>query len=106
MRILHTAHPGMVRMKALARSYVWWLNIDKEIEELVKTCEVCQQNRNASERAPLHPWEWSRAPWSRIHVDFARPVHGKYFIVIVDSYSKWLEVRAINGPSTKETIKV
>ena len=43
-RVLHELnleHPGVNRMKALARSFVWWVNLDKDIEELVKTCEQC-----------------------------------------------------------------
>ena len=39
---LHTAHPGVVRMKSIARIHVWWPGIDKKIEEMVKECLSCQ----------------------------------------------------------------
>ena len=53
---LHEDHPGMSRMKALARSYFWWPGLDKEIENKVKSCMACQICRNAPPLSPLHPW--------------------------------------------------
>ena len=41
---LHVSHPGIVRMKRLARKYIWWPNLDKELEELVQSCHACQTN--------------------------------------------------------------
>ena len=69
---LHGCHPGIVRMKAVARSFVWWPGIDDEILAKVRSCEVCQQQRNAPHTAQLHPWEWPGQPWHRIHVDYRR----------------------------------
>ncbi|KRX37218.1 Uncharacterized protein T05_15600, partial [Trichinella murrelli] len=92
LKELHVGHPGVVRMKALARSYVWWPKLDSEIENLVRTCELCQQSRASPPHAPVHKWESPRIPWSRIHVDLAGPIYGKNFLIVVDAFSKWLEV--------------
>lgn len=40
---LHIGHLGVVKMKELARSFVWWPNIDQQIEHLVKECVERQQ---------------------------------------------------------------
>ena len=55
---LHTAHPGMTRMKALARMYVWWAGLDADIEESVRLCDECQLNQSNPPLAPLNPWNW------------------------------------------------
>ena len=39
---LHVGHPGIVRMKVLACSYVWWPNANLEIEQTVRNCSCCQ----------------------------------------------------------------
>ena len=33
---LRVAHPGVSRMKSLARSYIWWPGLDTEIEKMAK----------------------------------------------------------------------
>ncbi|CAH8598040.1 unnamed protein product [Schistosoma haematobium] len=43
-------------------------------------------------------------PWSRIHVDFAGPFQGTYFLVCVDAYSKWPEIFPMNQITSKQTI--
>ena len=88
---LHEGHPGMTRMKALARMYVWWPGSDKDIEDSVSSCSDCQINQSAPPSAPLHPWSWSTKPWVRLHLDFAGPFLGKMYLVLIDSHSKWIE---------------
>ena len=41
---LHEGHFGMDRTKLHARDSVYWPNINKDIECLVKTCDLCQEH--------------------------------------------------------------
>ena len=43
LQALHENHPGITRMKSVARSYVWWSGMDKDIEDLAKSCIKCQE---------------------------------------------------------------
>ena len=101
---LHTSHPGIVKMKSLARTHVWWPGIDKEIEQVAQQCEPCQGLRNKPQTTTLHPWNWPARPWQRIHVDFAGPFMGSMFFIVVDAHSKWLEVIPMHTTTTAKTI--
>ena len=88
---LHEGHPGATRMKGLARMYVWWPGITKDIESTVRLCSTCQMHQSTPAVAPLHPWSWPTRPWARVHLDYAGPVEGKMILVIVDAHSKWID---------------
>ncbi|KAI5729011.1 hypothetical protein M8J77_024174 [Diaphorina citri] len=89
---LHTAHQGIVKMKALARSYCYWSGMDKEIERVARSCSSCSVNANENAKVEVHPWELPDGAWQRIHIDFAGPIKGQMILVIVDAYSKWTEL--------------
>ena len=61
---LHSAHPGMTKMKALARMYIWWPSLEKDIEESVQLCNECQFNQSNLPKAQLNPWNWPSRPWA------------------------------------------
>ena len=102
---LHVGHQGIVRMKQLARSYVWWPKIDMDLELLAKTCGGCFQKQKSPTKSALHPWEYPKAPWQRIHVDFAGPINGISYFVVIDSFSKWIEVFPMKTTTTDKVIK-
>ena len=103
---LHISHPGIQRMKLLARSHVWWPHIDQDIQEMVKGCCACQEVKQAPPVAPLHPWIWPSQPWKRIHVDFAGPFMGGSYLIVVDAHSKWPEVHHMSTTTTTKTLQV
>ena len=101
---LHSCHPGIAHMKTLARMFVWWPCLDSDIETVVKSCSLCQSHRPAPVAAPIQPWKWPSKPWSRLHLDFAGPFLGHMFLIIIDAYSKWLEVRILNSTTSSSII--
>ncbi|XP_026526246.1 uncharacterized protein K02A2.6-like [Notechis scutatus] len=105
LELLHEGHPGIVKTKALARSYAWWPGMDRQIEASVATCRQCQASRPSPPAAPILEWETPRGPWSRIHIDFAEPTKGHTFLVTVDAYSNWLEVSNMKTTTTEAVTK-
>ena len=105
IELLHESHPGICRMKRLARSYVWWPGMDRELEAKVRACEVCQQTRPQDRPVPIHPWEWAQKPWSRLHLDYAGPLFGKMYLVLIDAYSKWIEAKVVSTATSAATIE-
>ena len=102
---LHSGHPGVTKMKALARSLVWWPGLDSELEKMVKECSQCQQCRPTPAVAPLHPWQWPTRPWSRLHIDYAGPTEGKMFLIVIDAHSKWIEVFPMTSATALTTVQ-
>ena len=100
---LHGTHPGIVKMKALARSYVWWPGIDKNLEEKVKTCPTCQEHQRSPPPAPIHPWEFPERPWSRIHIDYAY-IDNQNVLIVVDAYTKWIEAVRVANATAAATV--
>ena len=91
-------------MKSLARQFVWWPKLDSDIDNMVKSCSTCAVSGADPLPTVLHPWEWPGQPWSRIHVDYAGPLYGKMYLIIIDAHSKWLEVHITSGCTTATTI--
>ena len=44
---LQAEHQGIVRMKRLTRRYIWWPKMDQEVEEVARSCFVCQEAAKA-----------------------------------------------------------
>ena len=79
--------------------------MDQAIERIVSECESCQENRGDSPTVPLHPWEYPDTPWSQIHADFAGPFFRHMFLIIADSYSKWMDIHMMQSITSEKTIE-
>lgn len=104
LELFHEEHPGICRMKALARGYVWWPKLDSDIELLVNKCSVCQATRKSAPEVQLQPWTWPNRRFYRVHMDFATK-NGIHFLIVTDSYSKWVEVYVMGSTNAEKTIE-
>ena len=102
---LHQKHHGICRMKSMARGYFWWPGLDAAIVEGFQQCHVCAAMGKSPPRAPLYPWKWPAKPWERIHIDFFEKGNLN-FLIVVDAYSKWLEVIPMGSLTSLKTIEV
>jgi hypothetical protein len=100
---LHEGHPGMSRMKSLGRSFVWWPGFDADVEDRVRSCNACINVQGSPKAVPLLLWPWATEPWQRIHIDYLE-LAGQHFLLVVDSYSKWLEVFVMDSTTASATI--
>lgn len=102
---LHKGHMGIPKMKSQARVRFWWPGLPAAIEQYVARCNVCSKLRPAPAHAPLSPWPYPKRPWERVHIDFLGPFYNKVYLIIVDAYSKWVEVYDVtSGYSSKVVI--
>ena len=100
---LHAGHVGITHMKQIVRSYVYWNNIDADIEKKVAMCTLCQRHANQPSAETIRPWPHARI-WSRLHIDFCGPIDGYMILVMVDAGSKYLDAILMRNAYTTETI--
>lgn len=53
IQLAHEGHQGIVRTKQLLREKVWFVNIDKKVEEFCKRCIPCQASVPGRHCEPL-----------------------------------------------------
>ncbi|XP_062698942.1 uncharacterized protein K02A2.6-like [Aedes albopictus] len=102
----HRGHPGMQRMKALARSYAYWPSMDTDITDFVRACQQCASVARSPPHSPPMPWPKPTAPWQRVHVDYAGPIEGEYYLLAVDSFSKWPEIVQTTRITSAVTVSI
>ncbi|XP_046629974.1 uncharacterized protein K02A2.6-like [Neodiprion virginianus] len=103
---LHKTHLGIVKMKAVARSFFWWPGIDACIERTAKACDECARERDNPPASYLNPWKWPCGVWVRIHSDLIGPIDGLTFLLILDARSKWPEIFLMPNTTSESLIKM
>ncbi|XP_061728381.1 uncharacterized protein K02A2.6-like [Cydia pomonella] len=105
MEEVHAGHVGMVRMKQIARCYVWWPGLDADLERRARSCDACRAQLDAPPRAAPVPYAWPAEPWVRLHADFLHH-NGRTYFLLIDAHSKWLEVFSMTSGTTAAHVTI
>ena len=101
---LHAEHPGMSVMKSIARSLIWYPGLDTDIEDLVKSCNICVRLSANPSKNNFVQWPKTEKPWARIHIDHLF-LEGYIILIVVDSHSKYIEAEVVKNVSSEETVE-
>ncbi|KRT85166.1 hypothetical protein AMK59_2611, partial [Oryctes borbonicus] len=79
------------------------------IQENVPNAQIQTRNdpilsKNNPPKTELSSWKWPEGPSMRLHADLLGPLNGKMYLIILDAYSKWVEVFTMNSISADQTI--
>lgn len=92
LQLAHRSHPGMSTMKNFLRQGLWWPNMDREVEDFVRSCPECQLVTAANHPLPITLTELPKNPWDYVSMDFstASDTHNWKALVLTDNYSRFL----------------
>ena len=104
LSLLHDSHWGISKMKQMSRRYIVWPSLNRDIENLVKSCDACRRVSKSPDQQ-YRDWPRTKESFERIHLDFAGPVMNKMFLVAVDAHSKYPFVTILDiGMTTSKRV--
>lgn len=102
LEALHSGHLGIEKCRSKARTAVWWPKIGADIAQYVASCQTCLHW--AKDRAePLLSSPLPDLPWQKVATDLFE-LDGKHFIVVVDYYSRYVELVQLRHQTADDVI--
>lgn len=105
LQLAYEGHLGIVGTKQMLRNKVWWPNMDKNVENYVKSCHACQITGQFSHPEPLEPTKLPTGPWQYLAIDLLGPLPSGHFVfVVIDYFSRYYEIDITKDTSSEKMI--
>ena len=104
LKQIHQGHQGIEACRSRAREFVFWVNINSDLKEMVEKCDICQSQQNSTTSVQKYVSEVPPHPWHTLGSDLFY-FHRIDFLVVVDYFSKYLIVRKIPNSTSSAVIK-
>lgn len=105
MQKVHHGHFGIDRTLSLARDYFYWFGMANDIAEYVQRCNVCQKHQKSNTKEPMIVKPIPSKPWEIVASDIFTFARDDY-LLIVDSYSGFFEIKKLKDNTSKEVIAI
>ena len=104
LKQIHQGHQGIEACRSRAREFVFWVNINSDLKEMVEKCDICQSQQNSTASVQKYVSEVPPHPWHTLGSDlfYFQRID---FLVVVDYFSKYLIVRKIPSSTSSAVIK-
>ena len=105
LSLIHESHLGIEKCKNRAREIMFWPGLSQDIENTVQKCEICMKFQKSLSNEPLLPHNIPERPFQKIGIDLML-YKGVDYAVIIDYYSKWIEMGKVNSKAVSDIIVV
>lgn len=105
LKILHKGHMGINKCRTRAQECIYWPGISRDIATLVSKCSVCNRFRKNNSKLPILQHSITNRPWEKLASDILTFKNNDY-LVIVDYYSRWLELKKLKSKNISQIIKI
>ena len=101
----HEGHQGQSKCKGLLREYCWFPHMDRMVEEICRSCIVCQAASTRIIPDPIKPTLLPRDVFSEVSCDFCGPFPDGYMLlVVICDYSRFPVVERIKSTAADTVI--
>ena len=101
------AHPGENGLKRRLRSHFYIVGLNKMVEAVVKSCDLCQSFSNKNTRDPITPNKVPQRCWEETSVDLFGPLPSRNHVVVVqDLASRFPYAKIVKSTKADSVIPV
>ena len=102
---VHTGHQGITRSQQRVKSSIYWPGIDKDIEKVIRDCELCQ--RYQASQPPEKPLpvadDLPNVPWHTLGTDMFT-LDGVDYLLVSDYYTRFPLIEKLGSDTRSERI--
>ena len=103
LKRIHDAHQGIEKCQLKARNSVYWRGINKDIEMMVRSCEICSEHQRKNTKETMIIKEHTTRPFQNIAADILE-FNGQQILLVADQYSKMPFVKTMKSVTSTSCI--